>query len=373
MKTSAPPLRSINPAFILLLTTVLLSAFGLLFVFEASVSESFSTFGHPYHFISRQLMWFGVGIVTLLIGYLLPLKIWRAAAWPLYGVALLLLIAVFIPGLGSRLNGAHRWIFIGGFSFQSVELMKLSLVVLFATWMTTHQRLLPFLFLTGLPALLVILQPDMGSLLILLGISFGMYFVAGGELKHLALIAGGGVLFLSIAILLAPYRLQRVTTFFNPELDPQGSSFHIRQITLALGNGGLFGQGIGNSRQKYAYIPEVSTDSIFAVVAEEIGFVGGTVLLGLFAVYFFSSYKLIRRLPNRSFGQLLGMGLLIWVMVQTILNISAVVALIPLTGVPLPFISYGGSSLMMIFMATGLTLQLSRYQPKNAKNLVTSL
>lgn len=362
MKTSAPPLRSINPAFVLLLTTFLLSAFGLLFVFEASVSESFSTFGHPYHFISRQLMWFGVGIVTLLIGYVLPLKIWRAAAWPLYVVALMLLIAVWIPGLGSRLNGAHRWIFIGGFSFQSVELMKLSLVVLFASWMTTHHRLVPFLFLTGLPALLVLLQPDMGSLLILLGIAFGMYFVAGGEWKHLGMIAGGGVLLLAIAILLAPYRLQRVTTFFNPELDPQGSSFHIRQITLALGNGGLFGQGIGNSRQKYAYIPEVSTDSIFAVVAEEIGFVGSAVLIGLFALYFFSSYKLIRRVPNGSFGQLLGMGILIWIMVQTILNLSAVVALVPLTGIPLPFISYGGSSLMMIFMATGLTLQLSRHR-----------
>lgn len=361
MKTPTASLRSINPAFILLVTTVLLSAFGLLFVFEASVSESFSTFGHPYHFISRQLMWFGVGIVTLLMGYLIPLRIWRAASWPLYIFALLVLLAVFIPGIGVKLNGAHRWIFLGGFSFQSVELMKLAMVVLFASWMVSHQRLLPFLFLTGIPALIVLLQPDMGSLLVLLGIAFGMYFVAGGALKHLAILGTGGIILLAIAIALAPYRLQRVATFFNPESDPQGASFHIRQITLALGNGGLLGQGIGNSRQKYAYIPEVSSDSIFAVVAEELGFLGSMVLLGLFAAYFFSSYQLIKRVPEGSFGQLLGAGLLIWIIIQTILNLSAVVALIPLTGVPLPFISYGGSSLMMIFLATGLTLQLSRH------------
>jgi cell division protein FtsW len=349
----------------LLFITFLLTAIGILFIFEASVAESYALFGHPYHFVSRQLRWLLIAIGALITGRVIPLTFWQKTAWVWYGLSLFALILVFVPGIGQELNGAHRWIFIGSNSFQPIELAKFGLIVTLSSWLTQHQRPGPFLFFTGLPALLVFLQPDVGSLLILLSISFGLFFVAGAKLRDISLMAGMGILLLAIAIVIAPYRLRRVTTFFNPESDPLGASFHIRQITFALGNGGLLGQGFGNSRQKYSYIPEASTDSIFAIIAEEIGLVGGIGLMMLFGVYLLMAFRLAHQPPVGSYAHLVGMGLFIWIAAQTVLNLAAVVALVPLTGVPLPFISYGGSALLMVFFITGMMLQVgTNREPK---------
>jgi cell division protein FtsW len=193
-------------------------------------------------------------------------------------------------------------------------------------------------------------------------IASGMFFIAGGNLKQILPVAVFTVLALTLAIITSPYRLKRIKTFFNPEIDPLGASFQVRQITLALGSGGWFGQGLGNSQQKYAYIPEASSDSIFAIVAEEIGFVGSLIILGLYAIYFYSIFQISQHLPEGSFAQLFSTGLLLWIAGQTLLNLAAIVVLVPLTGLPLPFFSYGGSSLVSMLLANGILVKSWRSQ-----------
>ena len=344
----------------LIFLVVILCALGLFFVFEASVAEAFALVGDHYFFLKRQALHMLLGFGALIVSYFMPSIVWKKLSPLAYGVSLLGLLMVFIPGLGLEINGAHRWVFVGGFNFQPIEVVKLSITIFFASWLSQHQRLLPFIFLTLIPAGLVMLQPDLGSTLVLLSIAASLYFVAGGQIKPFLAAGGIGVLLLSLLILLSPYRRQRLETFMNPESDPLGASFHIRQITLALGNGGILGQGIGNSRQKYSYIPEASTDSIFAIVAEEVGFVGSAVIFLLFGLFIYTGFQVIKRSPADRYEKLVAVGVLAWLSSQTILNLSAVVALVPLTGVPLPFFSYGGTSLIMILFATGLLLHITR-------------
>ncbi|MBD3250560.1 MAG: stage V sporulation protein E [Candidatus Pacebacteria bacterium] len=345
---------------VFLVVTVLLVGLGLFFVFESSTAESFTLRGHPYHFVNRQAMWLAVGLVGAIAAYLTPIAWFKKAAGLFYLGSLFLLSLVFVPGLGLELNGARRWIDLGFVPFQPIELAKLALIIFFAKWMSRHQRLGPFVFLTGLPSLILLLQPDMGSLLILLVISLGLYFLAGGGVKKLLPVGIIGFLLLVLAVVASPYRLKRLKTYLNPDIDPLGSSFHIKQITLALGNGGWLGQGLGNSKQKYAYIPEASSDSIFAIVGEEVGFVGSSLILILFASYFYLGYQIAQSQDSGSFEQLTAWGILIWLAAQTMLNLAAVVALVPLTGLPLPFFSYGGTSLVMALVGTGLLVKLAR-------------
>lgn len=345
-----------TPLFIL---TAILCVIGLFFVFEASTAESFSTYAHPYHFVQRQAIWLGIGLVGLIIASKLPIHFWQKLAPILYVVSLILLALVFIPGLGLELNGAKRWIDLGPVTFQPIELAKLALIIFFSSWIGQHQRLGPFLFLTLLPSVLLLLQPDMGSLLILLTISFSLFYLAGGSLKKLLPFGAGVIVLLLVAVVSSPYRLKRIKTYLNPDSDPLGNSFHIKQITIALGNGGWLGQGLGNSKQKYAYIPEASSDSVFAIVAEEVGFTGSTIILGLIATYFYLVFKIAESQKSNSFEKFVAWGILIWLSGQTLLNLAAVVALVPLTGLPLPFFSYGGTSLVMALVSTGILLKLS--------------
>jgi len=348
------------PQKVLLLLTLILCALGLLFVFEASTAEAFATFGNPFYFVRQQALWLFLGVIGLTTSSFIPLSFWKKISPVLYGVAVILLIATLLPGIGREINGARRWLYFPGFSFQPVEVLKFAVVAFFARWMTDHQKIGPFLFLTLIPTGLLLLQPDMGSALIVLAIAFGMYFLAGAPLKGFALIGGLGVTALLIIILISPYRLRRLTTFLNPESDPLGASFHIHQITLALGNGGILGEGIGKSRQKFSYIPEASTDSIFAIVAEEVGFLGSVILIALFALFIRTLFQITTKTKSGSYAYLLSTGLLIWLSMQIILNLSAIVALVPLTGIPLPFFSYGGTSLMMVLFVIGILIQIGR-------------
>lgn len=333
---------------------------GLFFVFEASTAESFRMIGNPYHFLRQQSLWMFLGLGAGLLGWLWPVDFYRRSGIVLYGVAIFCLIAVFLPGIGLELNGAHRWLNLGGLAFQPAEITKFALIVFFASWFTKHQRLGAFLLFLGLPLGLILLQPDLGSLLVVLGIILGMYILANGNLLKLLPVGLMGILSLVLIIVLSPYRLARLTTYLNPESDPLGRGFHVRQVTLGLGNGGIFGQGIGNSTQKYLYIPEASSDSIFAIVGEEVGFVGASLILTMFMALIWLIFKLVTRAAAGSFERLVGMGIFLWVSSQIILNLAAVVALVPLTGVPLPFFSYGGSSLLMLFFIMGIVLQISR-------------
>jgi cell division protein FtsW len=197
-------------------------------------------------------------------------------------------------------------------------------------------------------------------------VAVGIYFLAGAKMDFLIKLLIGGAIVLSLAVIVSPYRLKRVTTFLNPEADPLGASFHIHQITLALGNGGWFGRGLGQSRQKFSYIPEASTDSIFAIVAEEVGFIGSFFLLSLFAGYLWLSYRIWRQLEKGSFAYLLAGGIMIWIGIQICLNLAAIVALVPLTGIPLPFFSYGGTALVMVLFGTGILLGIGRTTATNS-------
>lgn len=350
-----------SPRVNLFITTIILSLLGLLFVFDASVAESFTTFGNQYHFLQQQAIWLVVGFVGMGIGWLTPTKTWFKVAPVLYGLGILLLIAVFVPGIGRELNGASRWLFLGDdIRLQPAELSKFFLVALLASFLGKQQRLLPFALITLLPVGLILLQPDLGSALILLIIAFGLYFLADGNLLTFLGLGALGVVAIFLVINASNYRRERFLTFLHPERDPLGSGFHTRQITLALGRGGWIGQGIGNSRQKFSYIPEASTDSIFAIIAEEIGFIGSLVLITLFGLYTVFATRVISQVSPGSSARLLGWGIVIWVISQTMLNLAAVVSLVPLTGIPLPFFSYGGSSLVMILFATGVVLRIGK-------------
>lgn len=341
-------------------TIVLIALMGLLFVLESSITESISTFGEPYYLLKRQAMWLAIGSLGCLIASFMPITLWQKFSAPAYLGALALLLLLFIPGFSEPFNGARRWLLLGPVVIQPTEFIKLGIVLFFSSWLVKHQRLLPFLFLTAIPALAVILQPDLGSTLVIAGIAFGLYFVAGGKMAHLTSVALLGLLMIVVAIGGSEYRQQRLLTFLNPELDPLGSSFHIRQITLALGRGGLLGQGIGNSQQRHAFLPEPSTDSIFAVTAEEVGFVGGITIISIYAFLLWQIYRSIKKHDPSSYEFLLGTGIFLWIGLQTVLNLSAVVALVPLTGVPLPLFSYGGSSLVTILFALGIVIQLAK-------------
>ncbi len=360
MKLRRPALSTELSLFIL---TCILCTVGILFVFEASVAEAYASFGDQFYYVREQIISLSIGIVGLGIGTLIPSTFWKKISPLMYVISIILLIMVFIPNVGLSVNGARRWIAVGGFSFQPVEIVKFAMIIFFANWMERHQKLPPFLFLTAVPVALLFLQPDMGSALIVISIAFGLYFLAGAPIKTFLATGGIGIALLGILILISPYRLRRITTFLDPESDPLGASFHIRQIVIALGNGGLIGQGIGNSRQKFSYIPEASTDSIFSIVAEEIGFVGSVVIIFFFGVFLKCVHQICRKTPPGSYDHLLSHGILIWLGMQIVLNLSAVVALVPLTGVPLPFFSFGGTSLVMVLSVIGILIGIGKKYP----------
>lgn len=339
---------------------VILLLLGVLFMLDISLVESATTFHDPY-FLLKQ---FGTGLILglgcFVIGMVVPLKTWLKVGPVFYVLSIVLLVAVFLPGIGLELNGAHRWLSLGPIRFQPVEFFKLALIFYFSGWLAQKQHLPQFLAMLIPPAILILLQPDLGSLLIVLSIALILYFLAGGRLKQLGGLAALGIPVILVLIVVSPYRLKRLTSFFNPESDPLGASFHIRQITLALGRGGAFGQGLGNSQQKFAYIPESTTDSIFAIIAEEIGFFGSLLLFALQGLLWYSGYKVIQEGELDGPEQLLALGVLSWLVLQALLNLAAVVGLVPLTGIPLPFFSYGRSAQVMTLLACAIIVRSGR-------------
>lgn len=349
------------------LLVCMLSLIGILAVFEASHIEAFTRFNDRYFFIRQQAIWLGLGFVVLVATSLVPPLWWKKIGPLLYFVGLISLVMVLIPHIGVEVNGARRWLNIGITRFQPVEIIKLGIIGFFASWLPKHQRVGPFLTFTLLPAVLIMIQPDLGSTLVVLSIAFAMFFAAGGNMKKIALIAGGGVVLIGVLILTSSYRRERLHTYLNPSSDPLGAGYHIRQITIALGNGGWLGVGIGQSKQKFQYLPEASTDSIFAIVAEEIGFVGGSILILIFLLLIHTAFQIVHTIPPKTFEHVFATGLVVWLAIQILINLAAVVALVPLTGIPLPFISRGGSSLLTIMLATGILISLSRSEEQQRR------
>jgi len=344
----------------LFLNVILLTLVGLIFVFESSINESYRTFGTPYALVNQQLLGIVIGIGAFIVASMTSSTLWLRLGPALYVFGVLLLLLIYFPLIGLELNGARRWLNLGFMILQPVEIMKFCLIASFAYWFSKKQRMRPFLVLTTLPLALLLLQPDLGSTLILGGIAVGVFFVAGGSIKKLLLTGLICLPLLLLAVFTSPYRLERVKTFLNPTSDPLGTSFHVTQIELAFGRGGLLGRGIGNSQQKLSYLPESSTDSIFAIVGEEIGFAGTFAVLLLYLCLFFHLYLATKQLESKPGQQLLVYGILFWIAGQTFLNLLATVGLIPLTGEPLPFFSYGRSSLIMILFASGVVIRATR-------------
>ncbi|HZZ99040.1 MAG TPA: putative lipid II flippase FtsW [Candidatus Saccharimonadia bacterium] len=343
----------------IVLCITILVALGVLFVFDASVAEAFQNFNDKFYFAKQQIFWAGTGMIALWIASLLPMKFYKAIGMPLFFGSLVLLVAVLIPGIGTTVQGAQRWIVLGPARFQPAELTKIGMILYFSQWLLKKQHSIPFLTLTGAIFLLLLKQPDLGTALILGAIAVSIFIGAGGSWKSIAGVGIFGIIGVLALIIISPYRMQRLEAFQNPDKDPLGASYHIRQITIALGSGGLFGQGIGQSRQKYQYIPEASTDSIFAITAEEIGFVGALAVLGLYILVIWHGFRISEHATDQ-YSRLVALGIVTWIGMQTILNLGSIVALVPLTGVPLPYISYGGSSLISILAASGILIGIGK-------------
>ncbi|MEK7166608.1 MAG: putative peptidoglycan glycosyltransferase FtsW, partial [Patescibacteria group bacterium] len=326
---------------VLFIAILVLTLFGLLSVFNASSVVAFRDFGDQYHFVKDQAVFALIGIIVMCVFSIIDYHIWYKAAIPLLVITLIFLVAVFIPGLGIKVLGAKRWINLGFFSLQPTEFAKLALSIYLSAWFTFKEkgRLAPFIFLLILVLGLVILQPDLGTAVIIAGTAGVLYFISGANIMHFLLLLPVGFISVSILAFIVPYRLARITTFLNPQQDPLGSSYHIRQILIALGAGGWLVVGLCKSRQKYEYLPEATTDYIFEKIAEEIGFLGSLLLLIGFMIIIYRAFIISRRAPDR-FGQLLAGGIGAWFAIQSVINLGAMVALVPLTGVPLPLISY---------------------------------
>ncbi len=347
----------------------MLLGIGIVCLSSASAVISYQKFGTPNYYLMHQVLF---GLVPGLFLFYLTSRIdyhyWRRFSVPLLVASIFLLFLVFVPGIGFGYGGAHRWIHLGSFLFQPSEIMKLTFLLYLATWLSNRGAknvkdfsygFLPFILLTGIITSLIILQPDMGTMAVIGAIAFTMYFMGGAALPHLALAAAGATTLLLLLIHSASYRFKRFTTFLHPELDPLGIGYHINQALLAIGSGGIFGRGFGHSRQKFAYLPEVTGDSIFAIIAEEMGFVFALFLIGLFVFIAVRGLDIARRAPD-DFGRLLAIGVVAWIIFQALINIAAMLALLPLTGIPLPFVSYGGSALIVSLTAVGILVNVSR-------------
>lgn len=354
--------------YYLAVTTFLLVVFGLIMVASASVVQSFEATGSNNYYLFRQGGFAIAGLVVWWILQKIDYHMWKRVATILLGIGILLLLAVLIPGIGVEAGGARRWIGMGEFTLQASEVMKFALIVYLAYWFEKkgkkitdfYTTFLPLILLFGFIFLLVIQEPDMGTAVLLALIAGTMYLAAGatwGQISTLV-VAGFGVVLLLIQK--ADYRLKRLLTFLNPGADPLGAGYHVNQALLALGSGGLFGLGYGHSRQKYNFLPEAASDSIFAIIGEELGLIGVVFLVVLpFAIIVWRGLTIARRAPDM-FGRMLALGITVWVGMQVLLNIGAIVGLMPLTGLPLPFISLGGSSLVIMLAAAGVLLNISK-------------
>lgn len=351
-----------NKIDVSLLTCVaILTFFGLFMIYDASNFVAFRDFGDKYHYIKGQLVWVVLGLAALTFFSLFDYHKLYSLALPILSIALILLILVFIPGVGVGLLGANRWIDARVFLLQPAEFVKLALAIYLAAWFSNKEkgRLPAFLLLMGLVLGLIMVEPDMGTTVVILAEALIIYFLSGANVLYFSLLVplAGFLGFLFIKF--SSYRAERLEAFLNIDFSLESSSYHIKQILIAFGVGGLTGVGLGNSLQKYAYLPESTTDSIFAIIAEELGFVGAVMLI-LFFIFIISRCFYIAVNARENFGKLLAGGITTFLAVQTIINLAAQTALVPLTGIPLPFISYGGSALIIDLCAVGILLNISK-------------
>jgi cell division protein FtsW len=358
-----------QPDYWLLTIILIMVMFGTVMVFSSSFAIGVrEEGGDGYYFLTRHLVYLIVGLAGMLIAMSIDYHVWQKLALPgLLLVMAVLAAMVIFPTIAPEVWGASRWVQIGPVTFQPSEFAKLALVLYLASWLASkgmrirefNYGLIPFAVLMGLLVGLVMLQPDLGTSLLLTGIGLSMFLVAGANLLHLGLVTAiGGSAFLALA-LTASYRRDRILVFLNPDADLRNLGWQLAQAKLAIGSGGLFGVGLGASYQKFAWLPAAHHDAIFAVIAEELGLMGAGFVLMLFIMLAWRGYRVAMRAPD-SFGSLVAVGIVTWMIFQAAINIGGITTTIPFTGIPIPFISYGGSSLVVSLVAMGILLNVSR-------------
>ncbi len=360
--------RRLMPDMWLFGVALVLVSIGVVMVYSASAILAADRFGDPYYFLKRQLFWSLLGLGGLWAALAFDYGRLERVAIPLIAVAGLLLVLVLVPPFGQAINGTRRWLRAGGVSFQPVELAKLAFVVYLARFLARAgehihdfwRGLAQPVAVAAALAALVLRQPDLGNSFALVVLAFTLLFLAGARPRHLLLLAGPALPLLAVAVYVAPYRWRRILTFFNPEADPLKSGFQIIQSYLALGSGGLLGRGLGGSRQKLFYLPEPHTDFVFAVIGEELGLIGGITIVLLLMVLVWRGLRAGLRAPDL-FGAYLALGITTMLATEAIVNLGAVTGSLPTKGLPLPFVSSGGSALFMTMLATGVLLNVSQH------------
>lgn len=353
----------------LFISVILISLFGVFMIYSSSYIWAEYKYNDPYKYLKNQLIFFLIGIIIMNVVSRINYKKYLKHSNVILGVCISLLILVLIPGIGTVRNGSRSWFGIGSFGIQPSEFAKLGLIIFTSKYLTKNPNcmlnfkrgVLPILFIVIIMFGIIMLQPDFGTGTVMVMTIIGILFVAGLNIKIFLKFSILGVAGIVALIIIAPYRLKRILSFLNPWSDPLGSGFQIIQSLYSIGPGGLFGLGIGNSIQKHFYLPEPQTDFIFAIISEEFGFFGVLIIIFLFMTIFYSCFKISIKC-NDLFGKYLSFGITFGLVFQTLLNLCVVIGLVPVTGVTLPFLSYGGSSLLITMISIGIILNISRYE-----------
>lgn len=357
------------PDVMMIVCTLLLLAIGVIMVYSASAVRAFHDFGDSMYYLKRQSIFAVLGVIAMYVTMNTDYWVWKKMAKPIVIISFILLIIVLIPGIGVIRGGARSWLGISSLGIQPSEFAKLGLIIFLAKILSEQSKvsittffkgLMPPLLIVGAAFGLIMLQPDLGTGAVLVGAALFVIYTAGARIAHLAGLAMIGVIGLVGLIVAAPYRLQRITAFIDPWQDPLGAGYQSIQSLYAIGPGGLVGLGLGMSRQKYSYLPEPQTDFIFSILAEELGFIGGATVIVLFLLLIWKGMRTAITAPD-TFGSLLATGIVGIIAVQVIINIGVVIGMMPVTGITLPLISAGGSSLTLLLTAIGILLNISRY------------
>ncbi len=358
-----------NPDKILVFLIFFLALCGLLILASASLVQSQKDAGENYYYLKHQFI-FGtlIGLGFFLLAFKIKYNIWEKISFPVFILSLLILILLFLPHYGTELKGSTRWLGFGNLSFQPSEFVKLGIIIYLSTWLSKRKKqinsfsktIFPFLIINTFLAILFLLQPDMGSLLIVLGCNFLLLFLTGVKIKYFVIMVTLGAVILLSFVFSSSYRLSRFKSFLYPDNDSLASGYQIHQALIGIGSGGILGKGYGQSFQKTGYLPEVIGDSIFVVLIEEMGFIAGLILIFTYLVLFFRGMRIAKKAPD-NFSFLLSIGISSLIIYQAFINIAAISGLLPLTGMTLPLISYGGSSYIVTFLSLGILLNISCY------------
>ncbi|MGF2615559.1 stage V sporulation protein E [Rossellomorea vietnamensis] len=362
------PLKKSTPDFILIVVTLSLLAIGLIMVYSASAVWADYKFDDTFFFAKRQMLFAGVGVLAMFFIMNVDYWTWRTWGKVIIIICFVLLVLVLIPGVGVLRNGSRSWIGVGAFSVQPSEFMKIAMIAFLAKYLSEHQKyitsfrkgVIPSLLLVFTAFGMIMLQPDLGTGTVMVGTAVVMIFIAGAKISHFAFMGLVGVAGFAALVLSAPYRIKRITSFLDPWEDPLNSGFQMIQSLYAIGPGGLLGLGLGESRQKFFYLPEPQNDFIFAILAEELGFIGGSLVLLLFSLLLWRGIRIALGAPDL-YGSFLAVGIVSMIAIQVMINVGVVTGLMPVTGITLPFLSYGGSSLTLMLLAVGVLLNISRY------------